>query len=75
MAKLLKVEQRKAKADRDDTHQRRTWLRFNDGRVVDYVNGCPKQILASGHWRLSEGDVAPGEPNTVCACAERASEV
>lgn len=47
--------------------ERRFWLRFTTGKIVD-PRTCPKGIHAHSHWHRLDTPVADGEPNCVCDC-------
>lgn len=56
------------KATPDVGHdERRFWLRFTTGKVVD-PSRCPKGIHAHGHWHRLEVEPPEGEPNCECDC-------
>ncbi len=53
--------------------ERRFWLFFTTGKVVD-PSRCPKGFHAHGHWHRLEVDPPDGEPNCECECVRQARE-
>lgn len=48
--------------------ERRFWLYFTDGTIVD-PRRCPRNVHARNHWHRVD-DAPKGEPNAVCACTD-----
>lgn len=50
--------------------ERRIWLHFTDGKIVD-PRRCPEGNHAHNHWDRIETPVPAGEPNTICKCKKK----